>query len=329
MPRPISESVVAITGASSGIGRATARRFADQGATLVVGARRESALEQLAEECRRAGSHIRVVPTDVTDEEAVDQMARTAIVQFGRLDVWVNNAGVTLFGRIEEVPMASFRQVIETNLLGYVHGARAAIPYFREQGSGVLINNASALAKGGAPYLSADVASKTGIVGLADSLRQEVRGVEDLHVCTVLPGSVDTPLFRHAGNYTGRAVKPLEPMYSADEVAEAITGLVEQPERETYVGYAGRAQGALRAVAPNIYEKRRARKVVSEHFQPSTTEPSDGNLFEPAPRWTSVSGGWRGARRRKSPTRWRAAGVAAVALAAGAWSVWALVDGMS
>ncbi len=141
MPRKVGDAVVVITGASSGIGRATALAFARRGATVVVAARREQALRGVATECEQLGGRALAVPTDVTDEAAVRSLARRAVESFGRVDVWVNNAAVGLFGRFEDTPLEAYRRVIETNLFGYIYGARAALPIFREQGSGVLINN--------------------------------------------------------------------------------------------------------------------------------------------------------------------------------------------
>ncbi|HSP81463.1 MAG TPA: SDR family NAD(P)-dependent oxidoreductase, partial [Myxococcaceae bacterium] len=162
----VRDAVVVITGASSGIGRETALEFARQGATVVLGARREQPLHEVAERCRQLVGRALAVPMDVTDEDAVQGLARTAIENFGRIDVWVNNAAVTLFARFEEAPPADWRRVLETNLFGYVHGARAAIPYFREQGRGILINNLTGFAKLGAPYLSAYVTSKVAVLGV-------------------------------------------------------------------------------------------------------------------------------------------------------------------
>jgi NAD(P)-dependent dehydrogenase (short-subunit alcohol dehydrogenase family) len=133
MAQKIRDSVVVITGASGGIGRATALVLAGRGAAVVLAARRQQPLYELAGECEERGGRALAVPTDVTDEEAVRRLAQQAVEQFGRIDTWVNNAAVTLFGRIEETPYEAYRRVIETNLFGYIHGARVVIPYFREQ----------------------------------------------------------------------------------------------------------------------------------------------------------------------------------------------------
>ena len=293
MSRKLRDSVVIITGASSGIGRATALAFARRGAWVVIAARRESALNEVATECQRSGGRAVPVTADVSDEAAVKNIARQAIENFGRIDVWFNNAGVTLFGRFEETPPDAFRRVIETNLFGYIYGARAALPYFREQGGGVLINNASYVATAGQPYTSAYVLTKFAIRGLAECLRMELRGAKNIHVCTILPASIDTSIFQQAANYTGRAVKPMWPVYPAEQVAEAIVACVENPEREVMVGNAGRMLNVLHAVAPALHDAALARRVERDHFQDSPAPSTAGNLFEPIMQETGISGGWR------------------------------------
>jgi short-subunit dehydrogenase len=289
--------VVVVTGASSGIGRAAAVEFARRGATVAVAARRRAALEDVARQCERLGGRALVLPLDVTDAAAVEQAARQTVETFGRIDVWVNNAGVLLFGRTEEVPLESYRRVIETNFFGCLHGARAAIPYFREQGRGVLINVASVAGKIGLPYLSAYAASKFAVVGLSECLRQELLDAERIHVCTVLPASIDTPLLQQAGNYTGRGVRPLGPIYHARQVARAIVRAARRPRREIIVGGAGRRVLALHALMPGFTERQVARTVERQHFQDRAAEPGAGNLFEPITSQAAVSGGWKEAGR--------------------------------
>jgi NAD(P)-dependent dehydrogenase (short-subunit alcohol dehydrogenase family) len=293
MPRAIKDSVVVITGASSGIGRATALKLALEGATLLLAARREAVLEEVAAECNRLGGRAIAVPTNVTDEAAVKALAQRAIDTFGRLDVWVNNAAVTLFARFEDAPTEVFRQVIETNVFGYVHGVRAALPYFREQGSGILINVDSVVGIGTQPYTSAYVMSKYAIRGMAGCLRMELNldQAHDIHVCTVLPATIDTPLFNQAANYTGRAAKAMDPVYPAESVADAIVGLIERPQREVIVGEAGYLMVGQSTLAPDLYEHTMAQQVDQNHLQDWPVLSTNGNLFEPMEK-ASISGGW-------------------------------------
>ncbi|SCY09898.1 Short-chain dehydrogenase [Nitrosospira sp. Nl5] len=293
MARSIANSVIVITGASTGIGRAAALQFAREKATVVVNGRREQVLRKLAEECERLGGRALAIPADVTDQEALKSVARQAIETFGRIDVWVNNAAVTLFARVEEAPYEAYRRVIETNLLGNIHGARAVLPYFREQGSGTLINVSSVVGKIASPYVSAYTTSKFGIVGFSKSLRMELQDAPGIHVCTVLPASIDTPLFQHAANYMGRAIKPLEPVYSAEQVANAIVHLARHPRREMMVGNAGRMEAFMHTVAPGLMEWMFARQVSKDHFQDRPAPESEGNLFKPMEEYETVSGGWR------------------------------------
>ncbi len=295
MPRKTRDSVVIITGASSGIGRAAAQTFAEKGASVVLAARREVALQEVAAECRNLGGRALVVPTDVTDEEAVKELARKAIENFGRIDVWVNNAAVAFFGRFEEAPYEVYRRVIETDLFGYIHGARAVLPYFREQGSGVLINNASMVAKIPQPYTSPYVISKHGIRALGECLRQELSldGDHDIHVCTIMPATFDTPLFQHAANYTGRAAQAMPPVYPAEKVAQTILKSARRPRREVYVGNSARMMSAQFTMAPGLTERMLATMVDRQHLQDSPQEATPGNVLEPMEEWTGVGGGWR------------------------------------
>jgi NAD(P)-dependent dehydrogenase (short-subunit alcohol dehydrogenase family) len=322
MGKKLNGSVVVITGASSGIGRAAALAFAEEGSTVVLGARRENALQEVARECGTRGVRTLVVPTDVTDEGAVQHLAGRAVETFGRIDVWVNNAAVSAFGRFEEMPSDVFRRVLETNLFGYVHGARAALPIFREQGRGVLILNDSVVGSVPQPHTSAYVTSKYAIRGFAECLRMELSldQAPDIHVCTVMPASIDTPLFQQSANFTGRQVKPLDPTYPAGKVADAIVSVAKRPRREVMVGGAGRMAVAFHAVAPGMYEKTAARQVDRDHLEDRPADRTWGNLWEPMPEYARVSGGWRPGPNRNGPTGKAALAAAAVAVPALFWS---------
>jgi short-subunit dehydrogenase len=293
MKAKIEDMVVVLTGASSGIGRAAALMFARMGGTVVLTARREQVLEEVAEECRQLGGRALVVAGDVTEPETLQRVAQAAVENFGRIDVWVNNAAVTVFGRLEEIPYEACRRILDTNIFGYIHGARAVLPYFREQGRGVMINLSSQNGKVGSPYTSLYATSKFAINGLAESLRMELQDAPHIQVCSVLAASIDTPLFQHGANYTGRAVKPLDPVYSAQKVARAIVRLALHPKREVVVGSAGRQMLLLRTMAPATAEKLIARRVDRNHFQKRQTPASDGNLYQPMRQWNTIGGGWR------------------------------------
>lgn len=318
MREQVREAVMVITGASSGIGRATAHAFAEQGATVVLAARRGDLLRTAERECIERGGRALPITTDITDAAQVEALARKTIETCGRIDVWVNNAGVGLFGRIDEVPLADYERVVQTNLFGCVYAARAVIPQFRQQGSGVMINVASVVGAVAQPYTSAYSASKWGLRGLGENLRMELLDTPGVDVCTVLPATIDTPFFQHAANFTGRAVRAMEPVYPAGKVAAAIVDLAQHPRREVTVGGTGRLFAFQHAVAPAMAEKMMARQVESRHLAQSPAEDTHGNLFEPMEEGATVSGGWqeRAAVRGGTPVR-ALAGAALVALAFG------------
>jgi NAD(P)-dependent dehydrogenase (short-subunit alcohol dehydrogenase family) len=273
--------------------------LAHRGASVVVAARRAILLEEVAAECQHMGTQALAVPTDVTSEAAVQRLAQQAISRFGRFDVWINNAGVLAAGRFEAIPSEVFNRVIETNFLGSVYGARAAMQQFRRQGSGILINNASLDSQVGAPYFSAYVASKFAIRGFSESLREETEVLDksEIRICTVIPATIDTPLFQHAANYTERTVKALPPVYDVATAAKTIADLIEHPQREVFIGSAGRMLTALHSTAPGVAERLFAGQVEKGHLsREQQSTPTQGNLFEPMGEGSAASGGWKKSR---------------------------------
>lgn len=306
---------IVITGASSGIGRATALAFAGPREALVLTARRGEALEELATECRGKGATVRAMPVDVTDADAVADIARRVVSEFGWLDVWVNNASVSSYGRTEEMPAQMWRRVIEVNLFGAYHGVRAALPWMREQGTGVLINVSSVLGKTPSPYQSAYVASKYALRALTESVRQEVTDAGDIAVCSVLPGVIDTPLFRSAANVSGHRVVPPGPPINPRRVAAAIVRCARRPRREVVVGAQTRIGLAGNRLAPAMTEKVAGRVVARTNFSEEPAARTDGNLFQPSPVGARIDGGWRESDGARRGARFAVAGAAAAAAA--------------
>jgi short-subunit dehydrogenase len=319
------DKVVVITGASSGIGRAAAHEFARRGSKVVVSARNKKALGEVVKECRKLDGEAIAIIADVTREDDVDNLARSAVEKYGRIDIWINNAAVTLFGRFEEVPTGDIRRVVETNLFGYIYGARAAIPRFREQGSGTLINISSAAAVMGQPYTGAYVATKAAEKALSESLNQELIDEKDIHVCTVLPGVTDTPIFQHGANYTGKKVTPPGSVYPPEKVAEAIADLSENPKKEIYTGSAGQIISIVKAIAPSrFYDKLIKDNISNNHFDNLPAESSSGNLYK-HDDLANLTGGWQEEQLEKTRFEKRQkAGMMLAGLGLGLLAVWGL-----
>jgi short-subunit dehydrogenase len=310
----VKDSIVVVTGASSGIGRATALAFATRGSAVVLAARRQPALNEVARKCESAGGQALAVPTDVSDFKAVDELARRAVQRFGRIDVWVNAAAVTLFAPFLEAPLEDIRRVLEVNVIGYVHGAKAALPYMKEQGAGVIVNVSSIVGVVPQPYTHAYSMSKAAVKVLSESLRQELMlegsRSRKIKVASVLPATIDTPFFNHTANYTGREVKAMPPVYTPERVARTIVNLVRVPRREVVVGPMGRNLVLQAKLTPGLAGRAMAVQVDKAHLSRTKPAPaSEGNLYVPAPGTGSLHGEWNG-RRRTAVRRTVSAGAA-------------------
>jgi short-subunit dehydrogenase len=275
----IAGQVVVLTGASSGIGAAAAVDFSKHGAQVVLVARSEEALEGVRSRLSAPEQAVSIA-ADVTDAESLNRVACAAAERFGRIDVWVNNAVAAMYGDFDRVPLADFRQVIETAFFGCVHGCAAVLPYFQQQRSGVLINVASVLGVLGIPHMSSYVAAKHAVVGFSESLRQELSDT-GIEVCTLVLGSVDTPFYEHAGNVTGHRVRPLPPACAPERVARAIVRLANTPQKQLFVPAGAAALPLLRAVSPQLTERISAWLVDRFQIRKESAEPTRGNLYQP------------------------------------------------
>ena len=315
-PAPTSPTVrlrvVVLTGASSGIGRATAHALAQHGASIVLAARDRAALDAVAAECAQYGVDTLVVPTDVTDADAVRALADAAIARFGHIDAWINNVGIGAVGLFDATPMQAHRRVIESNLIGHMNGAHAVLPHFKERGRGTLVNMISLGGFVSAPYASAYTASKFGLRGFSESLRGELSGLRDVHVCEVFPTFVDTPGMTHGANYTGRQLGAPPPLVDPRRVATALAtlALARRPRARTYIGGPALPGILAHALAPNLVVRTMmlGMKLALGRAEPASV--TDGNLHTPS-RGHAVDGGFREANR---PTPETAMSIAAVAL---------------
>jgi short-subunit dehydrogenase len=289
--RDLSSKVIVLTGASSGFGKGAAREFALRGASLVLAARRDELLEELAKECEVTGGKAKAVPTDVGKSEEVENLAQAAVAEFGRIDIWINNAGVGALGRFEEVPLNDHVKVVETDLLGTLYGSYFALQQFRKQRRGTLINIASVVGKVPAPYYSSYVAAKHGVVGLSAALRQELQenDLKDIRVCTVMPTSFDTPFFDHSANYLGRETEPVPPVYEPGRVIEVMVRLASDPEDEVTVGSAAKVMTLAHQIAPGLTEALMGRQAHKAHVEQADPAPdTPGSVHEPVPEGTEV-----------------------------------------
>ncbi|GAA3933168.1 SDR family oxidoreductase [Hymenobacter algoricola] len=253
--KKLKDQVLVITGASSGIGLVTARQAAKAGTRLVLAARSEKALRQLTGEINQAGGRAVYVVADVSQQDDVRRIARVAVQEFGHFDTWVNDAGVSIYGKLEEIPVEDMRQLFETNLWGLVYGSLEAAKHLKQRG-GAIINVGSILSESTAILQSIYSASKHAVKGFTDGLRMELAMDEaPISVTLIKPAAIDTPYPQHAKNYMDREPQHAPPAYSPDIVASAILHCAETPEREITVGGGGRMMMTMASLTPRLLDK--------------------------------------------------------------------------
>lgn len=280
--KPLADQVIVITGASSGIGRATALMAAARGANVVLAARGKDALDALAAEIAAAGGRAVVIPCDVSDADSVMRLASDTIARCGRIDTWVNNAGIAIAARLEDLPLADARRLFDVNFWGVVNGSLAALPHLERQG-GALINLGSFTSDVAAPYMGMYSASKAAIKGYTDALRIEVKmDARPISVTLIKPGPIATPVLQHQRNLLDRQATMPPPFYRPEDVARTILYAAEHPVRDLFVGGAARFGSVFAQMLPGLADASAALfgRQVFKTRKPPTDRPD--NLYAPS-----------------------------------------------
>lgn len=279
--KPLNQQVIVVTGASSGIGLCTAKLAAERGARVMLIARSEETLEKVAGEIQEAGHEAMYFAADVADRKKMEVAARKAVEGFGRIDTWVNDAGVSIYGRLDEVSDPDSRRLFETNFWGVVNGSLVALPYLKAQG-GALINLGSEVSEAVVPLQGMYSASKHAVKGFTDVLRVEVEELEKARVSITLiqPTAVDTPFPHHARNYMEREPKLPPPVIDPEDVAEAILKAATEGGRDVKVGAMAVVNTAVAKLIPSLGDKMSAKRGSDQQEKIPPVHP-EGILYRP------------------------------------------------
>lgn len=278
--RRIAGKTFVVTGASSGFGRGVALRLGAAGANVVVAARSVDALAAVAHELAAAGGKALVVGADVANPADIERLMAAAVARFGRVDVWINNAGVGAIGRFDDIPPADHARLVDINLKGVIYGSHVALRHFRAQGSGVLVNIGSVESQVPLAYQASYAASKAAVLSLGRTLNEELRlaGLGQVQVATVMPWAAATPFFRHTANYSGH-VPTMVAMDDPQKVVDAIVWVTVNPVEELPVGWKAAGAYASHRMLPDLTERLSADVAHRAQMQEAPpAEPSAGTL---------------------------------------------------
>lgn len=281
--KPLNEQVIVITGASSGIGLATVERAAAAGAKLVLASRSEDTLVEIVGFINDNGGEAIYVPADVGYTDQIEEIAAAAIERFGRIDTWINNAGVAIYGRLEEVSEEDSRRLFDTNFWGVVNGSLIALRHLKRHGGGALINVGSEVSDAIVPLQGMYSASKHAVKGFTDALRVEVEEVEKAPVSITLiqPTAVNTPYPQHAKNYMDREPKLPSPQIDPHDVADAILEAATDGGRNVKVGAMAHMNTMMSKLIPGLADKLAAQYVDKQQYDVAPLNP-DGSLYKPS-----------------------------------------------
>ena len=292
-----------ITGASSGLGRGVAIELASHGANVVLAARRTELLKEVAAEVRAAGGSPLMVTTDVSRPDQVQRLAEAAIERFGRIDVWINNAGVTAIGRFWEIPVEDHARLIDVNLKGAIYGSHVALRRFIAQGDGTLVNIGSIVGEVPLANQVSYSASKAALLSLGRAVNEELRlsGIETIKLATVLPWAVDTPVWEHAANYSGSRPRMVA-MDGPQQAVEAIIRASLYPREEVLVGWKARSAYFAHRIFPNLTERFAANIAERQIEIAPSAPPTSGTLHVPMQSGRTVGGDVRERVKREDAT---------------------------
>jgi len=288
--KPLDQQVIVITGASSGIGLCTAQTAAKRGAKVVLASRSEETLDSVVNEMKQGGGEATWFPCDVSKQEDVERVAAHAVEKFGRIDTWVNNAGLSVYGKLDEVPIADMRRLFDINFWGVVHGSLTALRHLKTNG-GAIINLGSEVSEAVVPLQGIYAASKHAVKGFNDALRVEVEEVDKLPVSITLiqPTATDTNFPQNARNYMDKEPKLPDPMDDPQDVADAILDAAVKPTRATKVGATSKINTFVSKFVPGVADKMSAKQAENQQYEERPRNP-DGTLDRPSETGGRVHG---------------------------------------